>query len=248
MKRFTFFTLFFVLITHVNLALAGITHYDITLTFIDDTTFRGSFDYDPVNQKVTNLQGILDDVLMGNFESLTYQLVSQSDGRGGITVIAYALNTTAIATNPPINNNVYVAINFHATNPTLGSTNPAQLAYMDCSPLALMGKTCMYYLSGHNPVVPMEGGHGVLAEKITTTAQVSRSDCLFNWAESNYPQLFSPAGASTQSSSPYHYRFYQYTNSYIGVSSLDDHVYYLGPDGNFLDVGSLSTWLTTAGC
>lgn len=248
MKKFVFFAMLFMAIINVNMAQAGITHYNVTLTFIDDTTFRGSFDYDPINQKITNLQGMLDDVLMGNMESLNYQLASEGDGKGGITAHVFALNTMAIGTNPPINNNVGVAINFNANDPTLGATNPAQLSYMDCSPLALMGQTCMYYLSWHNPVVPMEGGHGVLSEKITASGQVSRSDCLFNWAEANYPQLFSPAGSASQTSSPYYYRYYQHTNSYVGVSSANDHVYYLGPDGNLQDVGQFSTWLTAAGC
>ena len=72
--------------------------------------------------------------------------------------------------------------------------------------------------------------------------------CLFNWAESFYPGLFSPGGALTQFSSPYTYRYYQNTNVYVGVSSSNNHVYYLGPDGLLQDKGNLSGWLTKAGC
>lgn len=248
MKPLTLFALIFMAITDVDIAHAASIHYDIALTFIDDTTFRGSFDYDSTNQKVTNLQGVLDDVLMGNIEPLNYQLATQSDGKGGITAYVFELNTTSISTNPPVNNNVYAAINFNAINPALGATNPAQLAYMDCSVGGLMGKTCMYYLSSLNPQVPMEGGHGVLSEKITSSGQYSRIDCLFNWAEIYYPQLFSPAGYASQASPPYYYRYYLKTNAYLGVSSADNHVYYLPPGGNLLDAGQLSTWLATAGC
>ena len=73
-------------------------------------------------------------------------------------------------------------------------------------------------------------------------------ECLLNWAETNYPSLFSPAGAISQFQSPYIYRYYRNTNSYLGVSSSDNHVYYLRPDGILENVGDLSGWLTTASC
>jgi hypothetical protein len=73
-------------------------------------------------------------------------------------------------------------------------------------------------------------------------------ECLFDWAESFYPGLFSPRGAGTQTLAPYVYRYYAGTNAYVGVSSADNHVYYLGPDGVLLDVGDLSAWLPLARC
>jgi hypothetical protein len=74
------------------------------------------------------------------------------------------------------------------------------------------------------------------------------SNCLFNWAETNYAGLFSPADAATQTLPPYTYRYYKNTNAYVGVSSANNDVYYLGPDGNLVDVGNLSGWLTVAKC
>lgn len=74
------------------------------------------------------------------------------------------------------------------------------------------------------------------------------SDCLFDWAEENYSELFSPAGVSSQTESIYYYRYYKNTDSYVGTSFANNHVYYLGPDRNLQDVGSLSSWLITAGC
>lgn len=75
------------------------------------------------------------------------------------------------------------------------------------------------------------------------------ADCLFNWAESNYPSLFSPAGSATQLSGIYTYRYYSATNSYLGVSSADSNVYYLGPNGGTpQDEGSTLYWLPLAGC
>nr|MBP7390259.1 hypothetical protein [Chitinophagales bacterium] len=73
-------------------------------------------------------------------------------------------------------------------------------------------------------------------------------ECLLNWAENSYPHLYSPPGALSQFSSPYTYRFYHGTDTYVGVSHSDNHVYYLGPDRILLDVGELSMWLTTSGC
>jgi hypothetical protein len=73
-------------------------------------------------------------------------------------------------------------------------------------------------------------------------------ECLFNWAEVNYPTLFSPSGSSTATWDVYTYRYYSVTNTYLGVSSADSHVYYMGSDGNKQDVGPQLYWLSKAGC
>ncbi|MFZ2170062.1 MAG: PhoPQ-activated protein PqaA family protein [Methylococcaceae bacterium] len=73
-------------------------------------------------------------------------------------------------------------------------------------------------------------------------------DCLFNWAEKNYPGLFSPSGAVTQTYAPYTYRYYSNTNIYLGVSDIDNHVYYQIPSGELIDVGESSYWLIQANC
>ena len=95
-------------------------------------------------------------------------------------------------------------------------------------------------------------GNGQTAsQSVTVTvnpAVNAAAECLFNWAEKNYPSLFGPAGALTQTSAPYSYRYYTNTRSYLGVSSDNNHVYYLGPDGVLRDEGALSNWLVTANC
>lgn len=75
-------------------------------------------------------------------------------------------------------------------------------------------------------------------------------ECLFGWAERTYPSLFSPGGSTTATMSPYIYRFYGQTNSYLGYSSTDKHVYYLGAltNNSIRDIGALSDWLATANC
>jgi len=90
---------------------------------------------------------------------------------------------------------------------------------------------------------------GFSYERSTPGASTGNADCLFNWAESNHPELFAPA-ATSDTVAPFYYRFYSQTNAYLGTSSVDNHVYYFGPvSGNtLLDAGALSTWLVTAGC
>ncbi|MCF7969808.1 MAG: hypothetical protein K9L22_01410 [Methylococcaceae bacterium] len=245
----------------INNVYANALHYKVEVVYFDDTVFTGEFDYDATTQKITNLHGQLDDTLMQvenppELLDINYQLNSYSDGKGGITAYAYAMNTTEITTDPPINNNVMVAINFNASNPTLGPTDLNELAYMDCSYIGLMGNTCMYHLAYHDPVFPMDGGHGILSETITLAdnqvpspvdSSATSSDCLFNWAEQNYSVLFAPA-AMSQTLAPYYYRYYSEKNAYLGVNTADNHVYYLGADNTLLDVGSLSEWLPRSGC
>lgn len=83
-----------------------------------------------------------------------------------------------------------------------------------------------------------------------TTLTPSQADCFFNWAEKAAPQLFAPAGATSNTWPPFYYRYYSLTNAYLVIYSVNNHVYYLGPvtKNAVFDVGALSTWLATAGC
>jgi hypothetical protein len=82
----------------------------------------------------------------------------------------------------------------------------------------------------------------------SASAYTNPSDCVFSWAERTYPTLFAPPTAST--SGPLYYRYYSQTKAYLFVFSATDHLYYFGPlsSNTVLDVGSLSTWITTARC
>ncbi len=85
--------------------------------------------------------------------------------------------------------------------------------------------------------------------KAADTLPSPNVDCLFNWAQTFYPKLFSPQVSDLQFFEPYLYRYYSETNSYLGVSSVDNHVYYLGSeDVSPRDLGDLSLWLAEAGC
>lgn len=87
-----------------------------------------------------------------------------------------------------------------------------------------------------------------LSAKTVAPAQPT-IECLFNWAQTFYPNLFSPAVTGLQLSSPYTYRFYPGNNTFLGISSADNHVYYQRPnDITPQDQGDVSVWLTETGC
>ncbi len=253
---------------------AEMKKYNVEVHFKDLTVFRGQFDYDAATQQAMNLQGWIDDVQMYTQALVNYQLEAKADGQGGVTVAAYLMNTTSI--NPTVSaadagkpeaKNAYVAINFNAQDPTLGSTDQNQIQYISCVTGSLMGTAdpsvddCMYQLSNHDPELsmPLAPGTPITFEQtITLAEQPTVSDCLFDWAENNYPELFAPVQGSVGSANlpPYYFRHYNTTNAYLGIAATVDasgghehnHVYYLGPDGNIQDVGHAYDWLKLAEC
>jgi len=80
-------------------------------------------------------------------------------------------------------------------------------------------------------------------------ATLPNIECVLNWAQTFYPNLFSPWVTGVQLSSPYTFRYYPDTNAYVGISSADNHVYYRGPDDiTPQDIGDLSVFLKESGC
>ncbi|WP_293006087.1 hypothetical protein [Nitrosomonas sp.] len=76
----------------------------------------------------------------------------------------------------------------------------------------------------------------------------SNTETLLNWAESNYPQYF-PTHETTQSITPWLFRFYPNSNVYAGVNTNENGVYVFGgPWGNVNPtyIDSLSNLLLTA--
>jgi len=94
---------------------------------------------------------------------------------------------------------------------------------------------------------PYDEQHGLYG-RIDMAAGESSTECLLNWAEKTYAGLFSPAGSPTAVGSNFTYRYYSATNAYVGVSWIDNHVYYKDPNGNLHDEGNVSIWLPQAGC
>lgn len=87
------------------------------------------------------------------------------------------------------------------------------------------------------------------ALRVAVAGTVSSTDCLFNWAERMVTDLLWPS-ASTQTTGrpPFSaYRYYTGTQSYLGVSALDQHVYFQQGTQS-LDLGLESFWVGEAGC
>ncbi len=91
-------------------------------------------------------------------------------------------------------------------------------------------------------------GAGMLdaGRALATVLGTQSHDCLFNWAEKNYNGYFAPAAAS-QFLGPYYYRHYPAINSYLGVSSENNKVYFLS-GGVMHDEGLANSWYTATGC
>lgn len=70
------------------------------------------------------------------------------------------------------------------------------------------------------------------------------SNRLFNWAETNYPQFFSPAGAKNVDYQGYLVRYYEDTNIYL--ATRDSGVYYSRPDkgGGIIYLGSIFLFIS----
>jgi peptidyl-prolyl cis-trans isomerase A (cyclophilin A) len=75
-----------------------------------------------------------------------------------------------------------------------------------------------------------------------------QSDCVFNWAERDFPQYFAPAKAASAYYQNYYYRYYATTGVYLATK--DNVLWALGPPTNnaLLSLGPISHFLQPAGC
>lgn len=72
------------------------------------------------------------------------------------------------------------------------------------------------------------------------------SDCLFDYAERTFPVAFAPVAAS-QTLSPFYFRFYANSNSYLGISTDNSRVYYFA-GSSLVDLGAQSGFVGQARC
>jgi uncharacterized repeat protein (TIGR02543 family) len=74
------------------------------------------------------------------------------------------------------------------------------------------------------------------------------SDCIFDWAERDFPQYFAPAKASSAYYQNFYYRYYATTGVYLATN--DNILWALGPPTNnaLLSLGPMSNFLQPAGC
>ena len=190
--------------------------------------------------------------------------VSLINGNNGALTLAPASGSSKQAIGMSINNELsllYVSNPFDGliscvdlastlkTNGVCGASNGGAFAAAPTADLCAAGTASAP--TGNGPWAWTCGGtYGGLAASCAAVVKMSPSDCLFNWAEQNYASLFAPAGSGTVESAPYAYRYYGQTNSYLGVSSVDGHLYYLGPSPGMamMDLGLASEWYARAGC
>lgn len=102
--------------------------------------------------------------------------------------------------------------------------------------------------NGSDSIIASNNGKTATVPVTVQVNQSNQAPCLFNWAEKSYASLFAPTGSPTAVWSSYTYRYYSTSKAYLGVSSTDNHVYYLGQDGVLRDEGPLADWLPKAGC
>ena len=82
-----------------------------------------------------------------------------------------------------------------------------------------------------------------------TNISTEAKDCLFNWAEQQYPKLFSPVSAESALYENYTYRYYSDSNIYLGFFQ-DKNVHFLAPDqsNKIVDLGGIQQYQQLAGC
>lgn len=134
----------------------------------------------------------------------------------------------------------------------------AYWVYRDGVLLATLGKVTSYSDSGltastsHSYTVAACDAAGSCSAQSAaawiTTSALSVNDCLFNWGEDNYSSILFPSRPVSHTTSPYYYRYYTATNSYLGVSSEDNHLYYMGASTGLIDLGLAAIWSAQAGC
>lgn len=89
---------------------------------------------------------------------------------------------------------------------------------------------------------------------VATTSVVlatAQNECLFRWAQDKAPHLLRGQEPVTQRTDRFVYRYYDKTNTYLGVANDDKHLYFYAPvqGGEGLrDLGSVSSWLSQSGC
>lgn len=97
------------------------------------------------------------------------------------------------------------------------------------------------------PDLVISGGYTVV-NNFKPALLAADTECLFSWAEKQYPALFAPAGVFTEFTAAYHYRNYPNTHTALGVSTADNQVYYQNAAGNLQSQGAVQHLLATAGC
>jgi predicted outer membrane repeat protein len=157
--------------------------------------------------------------------NLYSNLIDTSTGIAGSTPIMVG-NVAPGATSPFVNvanGNFRLAPGSLAIDTGLDPNSTTFASLMLGTPPAPIRQTLLKDLDGNPRPTPGTAVDMGSYEFVPPNVFTSRSDCLFNWAERVYPNLFAPAGAISNTLAPYYYRHYSQTNAYLGTSSADNH-------------------------
>lgn len=86
-------------------------------------------------------------------------------------------------------------------------------------------------------------------KKLITPVSNEAKNCLFNWAEQQYPSIFRPAFSNSQIFGDYYYRYYGGVNTYLGIFQ-DKKIHFLQANSSnaIADVGYFEYYQYLAGC
>ena len=102
------------------------------------------------------------------------------------------------------------------------------------------------------PVTPVKTNDDKSAKPVTpapVNPNVVR-DCVFAAILKGNPGNYLPATTVSATNSTYYYRYFPKSNTTLGVSLIDDHVYYIGayPNNKLQDLGSMALLKTKHAC
>ena len=229
---------------------------------------------------VTSVSAISSSGLPVSYSSLTPSLCTINGSTvtgiasGTCTVAANQSGNTSYSAAPQVTQYIFIGRNSQSigtinfSSPTLLLNNSTTVSATDSSGLAVSyssntpticsvsGNTITAIAAGACIVAADQAGNAYYsaAPQMTQSiisSTVSRSDCLFNWAEKTYPQYFSTVGAADATYAPFSYRYYTGTGNYLAISSADNNVYVMGSSfGGFVPVvvGAVTSFLGVSGC
>lgn len=130
----------------------------------------------------------------------------------------------------------------------LGSATQFNFTPAQVGGVLLQARAGMYGFYGDwGPVKAVSVSNAAVNPPATTAASDAAVDCLFNWAQTQFPTVLAPASAVSQTLNPYRYRFYSQTGVYLGVSGTDQNLYAV-IGGKLQPLGSVVPWLNQSGC
>lgn len=103
-----------------------------------------------------------------------------------------------------------------------------------------------FHTTSHNVYAATSSGIFILSEKIDFSGV---SDCLFQWAEKEYPDVFTPGSNLSQQWGGYVYRYYKQSNTYLGFFYEQEiHVHQANLSSRINVVGRVEYYQQLTGC